>query len=141
MFFITDAYAQGGPAGESGWTMPIVMLAAMALLYFMTIRPQAKRAKEVKAMIDALAKGDEVVTTGGLMGRVVELAEQYVTLQVSSVADRAVQLQVQRSAIQTLLPRGTMGTMGTMGNMGAPASGGAATSSGHASGSGNLKAR
>jgi preprotein translocase subunit YajC len=108
MFFITDAYAQGAPGGEPSWTLPIVMIAAMAFLYFMTIRPQAKRAKELKAMIDALSKGDEVVTTGGLVGKVTELSEQYITLQISTVGDKAVAISVQRSAVQTLLPKGTM---------------------------------
>jgi len=109
MFFITDAYAQGAPAGgDPSWTMPLVMLAAMVFLYFVTIRPQAKRAKELKAMIDALSKGDEVVTSGGVVGKVTDLSEQYVTLQVASVGDKPVSLAVQRSAIQTLLPKGTM---------------------------------
>ena len=108
MFFITDAYAQGAPGGEPSWTLPVVMTVAMVFLYFMTIRPQAKRAKELKAMVEALAKGDEVVTTGGLVGKITEISEQYITLQVSSVGDKAVSLSVQRSAVQTLLPKGTM---------------------------------
>jgi len=109
MFFITDAYAQGAPGGgDQFWTMPLVMVVAMVFLYFVTIRPQAKRAKELKAMIDALSKGDEVVTSGGVVGKVTELSDQYVTLQVSTVGDKPVSLAVQRSAIQTLLPKGTM---------------------------------
>ena len=77
-------------------------------MYFMMIRPQAKRAKELKAMVEALSKGDEVVTSGGLVGKVTDISEQYITLQVSSVGDKAVSLSVQRSAVQTLLPKGTM---------------------------------
>ena len=108
MFFITDAYAQGAPAGEPSWTLPVVMTVAMVFLYFVTIRPQAKRAKELKAMVDALAKGDEVVTSGGIVGKITDLSEQYITLQVSSLGDKPVSLSVQRGAVQTLLPKGTM---------------------------------
>ncbi len=108
MFFITDAYAQGAAGGEPSWSLPLVMMVALGLMYFMMIRPQAKRAKELKAMVDALSKGDEVVTSGGLIGKVTDISEQYITLQVSSVGDKAVSLSVQRSAVQTLLPKGTM---------------------------------
>ena len=109
MFLITDAYAQGAPAGgDQFWTMPLVMVVAMVFLYFVTIRPQAKRAKELKAMIEALAKGDEVITSGGVVGKVTDLSEQYITLQVGTVGDKPVSLAVQRSAVQTLLPKGTM---------------------------------
>ena len=109
MFFISDAYAQGAPAGADQGFMPfIVITIMMVVFYFLLIRPQAKRQKEVKAMIDALAKGDEVVTAGGVVGRITELGEQYLTLQVASVGDKPVSLAVQRAAIQTLLPKGTM---------------------------------
>ena len=108
MLFISDAYAQGAPGAEPSW-MPIVILSVMMVaLYFLMIRPQSKRQKETKAMIDALSKGDEVVTTGGVVGKITELSEQYITLQVASVGDKAVTLSVQRGAVQTLLPKGTM---------------------------------
>jgi preprotein translocase subunit YajC len=80
----------------------------MVFLYFVTIRPQSKRAKELKAMVEALSKGDEVVTTGGVIGKITDLSEQYITLQVSNIGDKPVSLSVQRSAVQTLLPKGTM---------------------------------
>jgi len=108
MFFLSDAYAQGAPGGEPSWMPLVVITLMMVVFYFLLIRPQAKRQKEQKAMIDALSKGDEVVTSGGLVGRITELSEQYVTLQVASVGDKSVSLSVQRSAIQTLLPKGTM---------------------------------
>jgi len=109
MFFISDAYAQGAPAGaEPSWMPLVVITIMMVVFYFLLIRPQAKRQKEVKAMIDALAKGDEVVTAGGVVGRITELGEQYLTLQVASVGDKPVALSVQRTAVQTLLPKGTM---------------------------------
>ncbi len=109
MLFIADAYAQGAPAaGEPGY-MPLVFIALMfVVFYFMLIRPQAKKQKEHKSMIEALAKGDEVVTGGGLVGRVAEMSEQYITLQVGAVGGQPVQVSVQRAAVQTLLPKGTI---------------------------------
>ena len=102
---ISSAYAQaaGAPAdpGLMGF-LPIVLM--FVLLYFLMIRPQMKRAKETKAMIEALQKGDEVVTAGGLVGRIVSLNENYVTLEI---ADNA-QVLVQRQAVQMPLPKGTM---------------------------------
>ncbi|HXY22853.1 MAG TPA: preprotein translocase subunit YajC [Burkholderiaceae bacterium] len=108
MLFLSDAYAQGAPAAEPSWMPLIVITLMMVVFYFLLIRPQAKRQKEQKAMIDALSKGDEVVTSGGLVGRISDISEQYVTLQVASVGDKPISLSVQRSAIQTLLPKGTM---------------------------------
>ncbi|HXY05996.1 MAG TPA: preprotein translocase subunit YajC [Burkholderiaceae bacterium] len=108
MLFLSDAYAQGAPGAEPSWMPLIVITLMMVVFYFLLIRPQAKRQKEQKAMIDALSKGDEVVTSGGLVGRIAELSEQYVTLQVASIGDKPISLSVQRSAIQTLLPKGTM---------------------------------
>ena len=102
---ISSAYAQGLTGGDSGGLMgflPIVLM--FALLYFLMIRPQMKRAKEVKAMIDALQKGDEVVAAGGLVGKIVELNDQYATLEVAPEA----KITVQRPAVQLLLPKGTI---------------------------------
>ena len=105
---ISSAYAQaaGAPAdpGLMGF-LPIVLM--FVLLYFLMIRPQMKRAKETKAMIEALQKGDEVVTAGGLVGRIVSLNENYVTLEI---ADNA-QVLVQRQAVQLPLPKGTIKTL------------------------------
>jgi len=108
MFLISDAYAQGAPGAEPSWMPLVVISLMMVVFYFLLIRPQAKRAKELKAMVDALSKGDEVVTTGGIVGKITEISDQYLTLQVASVADKAVTLCVQRGAVQTLLPKGTM---------------------------------
>jgi preprotein translocase subunit YajC len=103
--FIPSAFAQapaaGGDAGLMGF-LPIILM--FVLLYFLMIRPQMKRAKEQKAMIDALQKGDEVVALGGLVGRIVELSEQYATLEIAPET----KIMVQRPAIQTLLPKGTI---------------------------------
>ncbi len=102
---ISNAYAQaaaaGGDAGFMG-LLPIVLM--FVLLYFLMIRPQMKRAKEQKQMIEALQKGDEVITSGGVVGRISEMGDAYVTLEVAPNTE----LSVQRAAVQTLLPKGTM---------------------------------
>ncbi len=102
---ISSAYAQapagGGDAGLMGF-LPIILM--FVLLYFLMIRPQMKRAKEQKAMFDALQKGDEVVALGGLVGKIVELNDQYATLEISPET----KVMVQRPAVQVLLPKGTI---------------------------------
>jgi preprotein translocase subunit YajC len=110
MPLISDAFAQGAAApGDAGSMMPLVFIVVMfAIFYFLLIRPQAKRQKELKAMIDSLNKGDEVVTTGGIVGRITEISDQYLTLQIASIGDKPVAVSVQRSAVATLLPKGSM---------------------------------
>jgi preprotein translocase subunit YajC len=102
---IANAYAQaatgGGDAGFMG-LLPIVLM--FVLLYFLMIRPQMKRAKEHKQMVEALQKGDEVVTAGGVLGRISEMGEAYVTLEIAP----NVEISVQRGSVQTLLPKGTL---------------------------------
>ncbi len=103
-FFISNALAEGQPAPQgSGIEFLIMMGVFFAIMYFLIIRPQAKRAKEHKALIDGLNKGDEVVTNGGLLGKVTELEENFITLQISE----GVEIQVQRQAIASLMPKGT----------------------------------
>ena len=102
---ISPAFAQasGGPA-DAG-IMNIGMLVLMLVVFwFILIRPQMKRAKEHKAMIAALEKGTEVVTAGGIVGRITKLGEGYVTLEIADNTE----IVVQRQAVQTLLPKGTM---------------------------------
>ena len=82
--------------------LPLVLM--FVVLYFVMIRPQMKRQKEHRAMIDALAKGDEVVTLGGLLGKVAQLDENQVSLEVAS----GVQVRVQRSAVAQVLPKGSL---------------------------------
>jgi preprotein translocase subunit YajC len=106
---ISSAYAQaaapaGGDAGFIGF-LPIILM--FVLLYFLMIRPQMKRAKETKAMIEALQKGDEVITAGGVVGRITKLAEQYATLEIAP----GTEIVVQRAAIQSPLPKGTIKTL------------------------------
>jgi preprotein translocase subunit YajC len=101
---ISPAYAQAAVGGDSGFLgfLPIILM--FALLYFLMIRPQMKRAKEQKAMIEALQKGDEVVAAGGLIGRITKINDQYVTLEVAPNTE----VMLQRSAVQVPLPKGTI---------------------------------
>ncbi len=103
---ISDAYAQAA-GGEPGFVglLPIVLM--FVLLYFLMIRPQMKRAKEHKQMVEALQKGDEVITAGGVVGRINKMGDAYVTLEIAPNTE----ISVQRTAVQTLLPKGTMKTI------------------------------
>ena len=105
---ISPAYAQasGGAAG-GGFESMILILLMFGVLYFMMIRPQMKRAKEHKVMLEALQKGDEVITAGGVVGRIIKLGEQYVTLEIAPNTE----IVVQRSAVQLPLPKGTIKSM------------------------------
>lgn len=101
---ISSAFAQAAPSGDPGYIglLPIVLM--FVLLYFLMIRPQMKRAKEAKAMIEALQKGDEVITAGGVLGRITKLSDGYVSLEIAPNTEIA----VQKSAVQVLLPKGTI---------------------------------
>jgi preprotein translocase subunit YajC len=101
---ITNAYAQAGaPAG--GEFMNIGMLVLMLVVFwFILIRPQMKRAKEHKALISTLEKGNEVITAGGIVGKITRVSEGYVTLEIADNTE----IVVQKGAVQTLLPKGTM---------------------------------
>ena len=103
---ISPAYAQGAGGADSLMSfLPIILL--FVILYFLMIRPQMKRAKEQKTMIEALQKGDEVVTAGGMVGRITKLGEQYLTLEIAPNTE----IVVQRSAVQVPLPKGTLKTL------------------------------
>ena len=106
--FISNAYAQAGGGVEQQLLgfLPIILM--FVVLYFLMIRPQMKRAKEHKQMVEALSKGDEVITSGGIVGKVTKVGEGYVTLEVARRGDEAVEMQMQKQAIQTLLPKGTI---------------------------------
>ena len=109
--FISEAFAQTAPAaaangGTASSLMSMLPLVLMfVVLYFIMIRPQMKRQKEHKAMLDALAKGDEVVVAGGLIGRVAKLGESMVNVEVAN----GVELQVQRGSVVQVLTKGTYG--------------------------------
>jgi len=104
---ISPAYAQAAGGGDPGFIgfLPIILM--FVLLYFLMIRPQMKRAKEQKAMVEALQKGDEVVTAGGIVGKITRLSDQYVTVEVAPNTE----VVVQRSAVQVPLPKGTLKTL------------------------------
>ena len=106
MFFISNAYAQtAAGAGTESSLLGMLPIALMfVVLYFVMIRPQMKRQKETRAMLEALAKGDEVVTVGGVLGRIAKLGDNYLSLDTGT----GVELQVQRSAIVQVLPKGTL---------------------------------
>jgi len=103
---ISSAYAQatGGAGGDTGLLgfLPIILM--FVLLWFLMIRPQMKRQKEHKAMVEALQKGDEVITTGGVVGKITKVADSYVTLEIAT----GTEIVVQRAAVQLPLPKGTI---------------------------------
>jgi preprotein translocase subunit YajC len=103
---ITPAYAQSAPGAPFGGDLMqfLPFIAIFVVFYFLLIRPQQKKAKEAKAMLEALQRGDEVVTAGGILGRIAKLGDQYVTVEV---ADKT-EITVQRGAISQLLPKGTI---------------------------------
>ena len=107
--FISNAYAQAAPAADpTGGLMGLMPLILMFIvLWFLMIRPQMKRAKEHKALVSALAKGDEVVTQGGIAGRVTQVGDNYLHVEV---ADN-VNIVVQAQAVATVLPKGTLKTL------------------------------
>lgn len=102
---ISNAYAEGAAPQPGGGFLDFLPLIALVLVfYFMVMRPQQKRAKEMAAMLAALQKGDEVATMGGVLGRVTKVGESYISLEVAN----GVELNVQKTAIQTVLPKGTI---------------------------------
>ena len=105
-FLIPVAHAQAGaaPAAPSMMSTLLFPIILIAIMYFLMIRPQMKRQKEHKAMLDKLGKGDEVITSGGIAGTVTELGESFITVEVAN----GVQLRVQRAAIANVLPKGTL---------------------------------
>lgn len=106
--FISNAYAQtsGDTQQQLLGFLPIILM--FVVLYFLMIRPQMKRAKDHKTMLEALSKGDEVITAGGIVGKVTKVGDSYVTLEVAQRGDQGVEMQMQKTAIQTLLPKGTI---------------------------------
>jgi preprotein translocase subunit YajC len=108
--FISSAFAQTAPAAAAGGgiqdslmsMLPIILM--FVVLYFVMIRPQMKKQKEHRAMVEALAKGDEVVTAGGMLGRVSSMGENYIGVEIAS----GVEVQLQRQAVVQVLPKGTM---------------------------------
>jgi len=104
-FFITDAWAEAatqGPADPLVSFLPLIFI--FVVFYFLLIRPQSKKAKEHKQMVEALVKGDEVVTSGGLLGRITNVGDNFVELELGE----GMKVKVQRQAISNLMPKGTI---------------------------------
>jgi preprotein translocase subunit YajC len=99
--------AQAAPEGNALMGMlPIVLM--FVILYFLMIRPQMKRQKEHRNLLTALSKGDEVVTSGGLLGKVTKVTDTYITVEISESGDKPIEVVVQKTAVSTVLPKGTI---------------------------------
>ena len=106
-FFISDAMAQGSAPGGDG-TMSIIFLVGMfVIMYFFLIRPQVKRQKEHKAMVEGLKKGDEVQTMGGLMGKIIDLGDNFMKVEVAE----NVVVTVRKTAVEAIMPKGSLKEM------------------------------
>ena len=104
-FLISDALAQGaGGAQGSPFPSLIMLVVLFALFYFLLIRPQQKRQKEHRQMTEKLAKGDEIVTQGGVLGRISKISDAFITLEIAE----GTEIRVQRAAVATLMPKGTI---------------------------------
>lgn len=105
-FLIESAHAAAAPAQPQGDPMSgmLFFIGMLALMYFLLIRPQQKRAKEHRKMVEAIAKGDEVITNGGVLGKVTEVGEQYISLEIAANTE----VKLQRHAIATVLPKGSI---------------------------------
>jgi preprotein translocase subunit YajC len=109
VFFISNAYAQTADAAANPGVMGYVQtygifIIMLVVMYFLMIRPQQKRQKELRTLMDALAKGDEVITVGGVLGRVTKVTDAYVTIEISAGNE----MVVQKNAVTALLPKGTL---------------------------------
>jgi len=108
---ISNAYAQAAPAAQdpSGGLMSLLPLILMFIvLWFLMIRPQMKKAKEHQKMVSELQKGDEIVTQGGVAGRISKVGENFITVEVAEGKDGPIEVVVQKQAVGALLPKGTL---------------------------------
>ena len=104
-FFISDAMAQAAPAAQSFDPAALLFpLGLIFLFYFFLIRPQSKRAKEHRSMVEALSKGDEVVTQGGILGKITQVGENFISVEI---ADN-ITIKIQKGSIGALMPKGTI---------------------------------
>ncbi|MFA5489840.1 MAG: preprotein translocase subunit YajC [Candidimonas sp.] len=102
---LITAQAAGGENALMGM-LPIILM--FVILYFLMIRPQMKRQKEHRNMVSAVAKGDELITSGGMLGKVTKVSDSYITIEVGMLADKPVEVILQRTAIASILPKGTI---------------------------------
>lgn len=105
-FLIPDAWAAPATSSPAGgnWTFLIIIVVIGVLFYFMLIRPQQKRQKQHRQMVEQLSAGDEVVTTGGVLGRVTQVSEQFIGVEIA----KGVEIRVQKNAVGAVLPKGTV---------------------------------
>ena len=103
-FLIASAYAQDSAAPTGGLMQFLPLILIFAVFYFMLIRPQMKRAKEHRNLVAALAKGDEVVTNGGLLGKITDIGESFITVEISE----GVNIKLQRQSVASVMPKGTV---------------------------------
>jgi preprotein translocase subunit YajC len=102
---IPDAFAQASPGSPGGQFAPILMMVVFVVIfYFLLIRPQQKKAKEHQALVSKLSAGDEVVTTGGILGKVTEVGDSFVTIEIAD----GVRVKVQKFQVGSLMPKGTL---------------------------------
>ena len=101
---IPDAWAQTAPGGAGGMAPLLMMVVFIVIFYFLLIRPQQKKAKEHQTLVSKLASGDEIVTTGGLLGKVVEVGDSFITLEIAD----GVRVKVQKFQVASLMPKGTL---------------------------------
>ncbi len=106
-FLIPNAWAAGAPAQGNPLMEMLPLLILFVVFYLFLIRPQMKKAKEQKQMIEALQKGDEVITSGGLLGRITTLGDNFLVLELG----KGLEVKVQRQAVSTVLPKGTLKTL------------------------------
>ena len=104
MSFISNAFAQGAGGAQSSLMSFLPLILMFAVLYFIMIRPQMKRQKEHRNMLAAMAKGDEVITSGGILGKVTRVSDAYVGVEVAD----GTEITVQKSSVSTILPKGTI---------------------------------
>ena len=100
--------ASTSASGKGSFQMIILMVLLFVGMYFLMIRPQMKRQKEHKNMVAAMAKGDEIITTGGVLGKVTKVSDNYITAEISLIGDKPVEVILQRNAVTSVLPKGTI---------------------------------
>jgi preprotein translocase subunit YajC len=103
-FIIQNAWAEAAPAADAGFINLMMLIVLFVVFYFLLIRPQTKRAKEHKQMVESLSKGDEVITNGGMLGKIINLGDNFVMLEIATNTH----VKLQRQAVATVVPKGTM---------------------------------
>lgn len=100
--------AQAAAGGENALMGMLPIILMFVILYFLMIRPQMKRQKQHKNMVSSLTKGDEIITTGGVLGKVSKVGDNYLTVEIAQAGDKPIETFVQRTAVSSVLPKGTI---------------------------------